>query len=131
MNSTGTYDLQTINVYSIAPSGTMRVVLQYMTNSSATGCLLILSQGQYTRYHAVRKPAREEIHIILVEGLPQGHYIVRGYDVGRQTLSYDSVAMAAVTSQNVSLEQGTAFWNQGNCTGSMVLFKIVYSSHNP
>ena len=121
MNFTGSYDLQTINVNPIAPSGTMRVVLQYMANSSATGCLLILSQGQYTRYLAVRRPAGDqEMHSILVEGLPQGHYTMWGFDVGRRMLSYDSMAMAAVTLHNISLEQGTAFWNQGSCISCWV-----------
>jgi hypothetical protein len=91
----------------------MKVNLHYLANSSTTGCLLILSQGQYTRYLAIRKPVRELTQSILLEGLPQGHYTISGYDVGRRSISYAPEAMAAVTVFNISLEHGTAFWQRG------------------
>lgn len=109
----GSYDLQGINVNSIMLSGTMEIDLHYLANSSTTGCLLILSQGQYTRYLAVRRPVGKDTQSVQLEGLPQGSYTISGYDVGKKRLSYDSVAMAAVTVRNITLEQRTAFWKQG------------------
>lgn len=113
MHTAGSYDLQGIRVNSAMVSGTIEVVLQYITNPSTKGCLLILSQGQFTGYFAVQKPGGTETQTVLLEGLPHGQYTVSGYDVGRNGLSYNPVAMAAVTLQNVTLEQGTAFGKQG------------------
>lgn len=106
-------------------SGAMEVDLQYLANSSTTGCLLILSHGQYTRYLAVKRPVGKDAQSVQLEGLPQGSYTIHGYDVGKRRLSYAPVAMAAVNVRSITLEQGTAFWKGGTHIFAYKLSSII------
>lgn len=92
-------------------SGTLKFLLLYLGTASTKGCFLILSQGQYTGYLAVERLDDDEaMNPVQLEGLPQGEYVVNGYDVGNG--GFSSYLKAAV-SLNVTLQQGAAFWSQG------------------
>jgi hypothetical protein len=92
-------------------SGIVEVHLQYITNSSSNGCFLILTQGYYTGYYAIKKPLGRERQNAQLEGLPEGVYTVRGYEVGNGSHFYDP--MVAVVSDSVRIDHGAAFWDQG------------------
>ena len=80
-NIAGTYDLQSVRVKdSDMVSGTFYVNLQYIMDSPAQGSLLTLHQGQHTGYFAVRKPSGMDSQSVVLEGLPRGEYVIRGYD---------------------------------------------------
>ena len=108
----GTFDLQNITVSLLMISGTVDVHLEYARNSSTRGCFLILSQGQYTGYFSAKKQRGRDDQTLLLKGLPRGDYIISGYDV--KNTSLDNVPPAVVL-DGVTLDQGTAFWNQGVC----------------
>lgn len=94
-------------------SGTVEVHLQYIENATTNGCFLIFTQSQYTGYFAIKKPVNRESLSAQLEGLPEGEYTVQGYEAGNGSLFYDP--MVAVVSDNVIIDHGAAFWNQGKC----------------
>ena len=82
----------------------VQVDLHFIRNSSARGCLLILSQAECTRYFAIEKDSGKEI-----EDLPQGDYVARGYDIERNGLP-DHPIPAVI--YNVTISEGLASWNK-------------------
>ena len=74
----GTYDVQSITVHSTIVPGIVRVEVHFLRNSLARGCLLILSQAQYTGYFAIKKESGREVQSTHIENLPEGEYTVRG-----------------------------------------------------
>ena len=109
--NTGTFDLQMISVTLLMVSGTVNVHLEYARNSTASGCFLILSQGQYIGYFAIKKLSGRDDQTVQLEGLPRGEYIISGYDVIRNSPS--NHFSPSVILDGIILKQGTAFWKQG------------------
>ena len=102
--------MQNITVNSTVVSGTVEVDVHFLRNSLARGCLLILSQTQYTRYLAIKKESNREIKSKYIENLRQGDYVIRGYDIERSGLpSHPTPAIK----YSFTLSRGSAFWNQG------------------
>ena len=91
-------------------SGTIQVDVHFLRNSLARGCLLILSQVQYTGYFAIKKESGREVQSTHIENLPEGEYTVRGYDIESDRLP--NSLTPAVILHNVTLRRGSAFWNQ-------------------
>ena len=83
---------------------TVQVDVHFIRNSSARGCLLILSQAECTRYFAIEKDSGREI-----EDLPQGDYVARGYDIERNGVP-DHPLPAVI--YNVTISEGLASWNK-------------------
>lgn len=109
----GTYALQDVVVVPLMLSGTVDIHLHYAENSTVRGCLLIFHQAQYTGYFALEKPLHRERQNAQLEGLPAGEYTVRAYELGTggQNISLHTLA---VTLNNVTVEHGAAFWNNGS-----------------
>lgn len=106
----GTHNVQNITVNSMIGSGTVEVNVHFLRNSLAKGCLLILSHTQYTRYFTIKKDSNREIESKYIESLPQGDYVIRGYDIERSGLP--SHPTPAITYSFI-LRRGSEFWNQG------------------
>ena len=102
--------MQNITVHSTMVSGTIQIDVHFIRNSLARGCLLILSQAQYTGYFAIKKEIGREVQSTHIENLPEGEYTVRGYDIESDGLPNHPIP--AVILHNVTLRRGSAFWNQ-------------------
>lgn len=94
-------------------SGTVEVNLFYLRNTTTRAFLLLFSQGPYTGYFALMKQNGQEQSRLTLEGLPQGHYTVNGYDMGTlQEGSLPSDQQPAISLRDIVLEAGAAFWTQ-------------------
>ena len=90
--------------------GRVRVEVHFIKNSLARGCLLILSQAQYTGYFAIKKESGRELQSTHIENLPEGEYTVRGYDIESDGLPNHPTP--AVILYNIALSRGSALQNQ-------------------
>ena len=110
MHTAGTHDVQSITIHSTIISGKIEVDVHFLRHSLARGCLLILSQAQYTGYFAIKKESGREVQSIQIENLPEGEYTVRGYDIESDGLPNHPTP--AVILHNFTLTRGSTFWNQ-------------------
>ena len=76
-------------------------------NSTARGCLLILSQPHhYTGYFAIEKDNDRERVDQHIEHLPKGKYIILGYDIRSYGLPHHPIP--AVILHDVTLNEGSS-----------------------
>ena len=76
-------------------------------NSTARGCLLILSQAHhYTGYFAIEKDNDRERVDQHIGYLPKGKYIILGYDIRSYGLPHHPIP--AVILHNVALGEGSS-----------------------
>ena len=111
MHTAGTLDVQSITIHSTIISGRIEVDVHFLRNSLARGCLLILSQAQYTGYFAIKKERRREVQSTHIENLPEGEYTVQGYDI-EESGGLPNHPTPAVILHNFTLTRGSTFWNQ-------------------
>ena len=92
--------------------GRVRVNVHFLRSSLARGCLLILSQVQYTGYFAIKKESGKEVQSIHIENLPEGEYIVRGYDMESDGLPYHPTPAVV---HYFTIHRGSTLQNQSEC----------------
>ena len=89
--------------------GRVEVDVHFLRSSLARGCLLILSQAQYTGYFAIKKESGREVQNTHIENLPKGEYTIRGYDIESDGLPNHPTPAVI---HNFTLSRGSTSWNQ-------------------